>query len=336
MSRTSLRRDTDLQPRWTRLLPARVREITKPEVAVTGLAAAFLAVLYSSYILVSPSIDFVIGAAIVRLIGALTIVALVICLRDRFPLWIGYIGAVAELFAFVVFVGFSIDHEQLVFRMQEFPLIALYLAWVFPRTLAQLTVYPIMLFTLPFAILYGPASGTDYQQGLLNCLSLFFFTFLAMFAGDFAKRNFTRETETDELTGAINRRGLGRQGEAILQASRKRSRPLVLCLIDLDGFKQINDTLGHEAGDKALQELVTELKSSLRNEDLVCRLGGDEFVVLLNNTTLTQAQLLMQRTHENSSHAWSYGLAQAHNDDNLSTIILRADRQMYSFKQRRT
>ncbi|MCZ4141256.1 hypothetical protein BZG17_25830, partial [Escherichia coli] len=75
--------------------------------------------------------------------------------------------------------------------------------------------------------------------------------------------------------------------------------------------------------------------SGIRAGDLVCRLGGDEFVLVFPNTTMGQAQLLMERIEGSSKLAWSFGTAQARADDNLSTMILRADRDMYASKRQR-
>jgi diguanylate cyclase (GGDEF)-like protein len=89
----------------------------------------------------------------------------------------------------------------------------------------------------------------------------------------------------DVLTSLPNRRLFSDLlGQAILQARRRRTSLAVLFL-DIDGFKQINDTLGHEAGDELLREIATRLRSTLRESDSVARFGGDEFVVLLPELT---------------------------------------------------
>ncbi|MEG2927496.1 MAG: GGDEF domain-containing protein, partial [Glutamicibacter sp.] len=126
------------------------------------------------------------------------------------------------------------------------------------------------------------------------------------------------------------------RGDAALLSSRKYRRPLAVALLDLDGFKEINDQGGHEAGDLALKQLVRHLRSATRAGDLVSRLGGDEFVLVFPNTTRGQAQVLMERIELTSPLAWSFGTAEARTDDNLSTMILRADRDMYSSKRLRT
>ncbi len=85
----------------------------------------------------------------------------------------------------------------------------------------------------------------------------------------------------DTLTGLINRRQLMMQLAQALQRAERRDRAVALMFIDLDGFKQINDTYGHATGDLALQEAATRIKRHVRKEDAIARFGGDEFVILL-------------------------------------------------------
>jgi hemerythrin len=94
---------------------------------------------------------------------------------------------------------------------------------------------------------------------------------------------------TDLLTGLPNRRHAMANIALAWEESRRSGRPLACMLIDADGFKQVNDTWGHEAGDRVLCALSTCLRHAFRNDDLVCRLGGDEFLVLCPNTTLEGA-----------------------------------------------
>ncbi|MFY2763985.1 GGDEF domain-containing protein [Arenimonas sp. MALMAid1274] len=104
-----------------------------------------------------------------------------------------------------------------------------------------------------------------------------------------------RLATVDTLTGVLARSALDTQGKAMVAAARRSGRPLAALLVDLDQFKQVNDGLGHEAGDRLLQHLAMIANRVLRGEDLLCRLGGDEFVVLLPNTDGPGGRIVAER-----------------------------------------
>jgi len=96
-------------------------------------------------------------------------------------------------------------------------------------------------------------------------------------------RRTRHEADHDALTGLANRRALERTLEAALGRASARSRSVGVVMLDLDGFKAINDTHGHAAGDAALREVAGRLRRCVRERDLVARFGGDEFVVVLTD-----------------------------------------------------
>lgn len=104
-----------------------------------------------------------------------------------------------------------------------------------------------------------------------------------------AQRDWQRQAERapsgadDELTGLPTRASLQRALDAALRRARRHGRPLAVLFIDLDGFKQVNDGCGHDAGDRVLTTLAQRFRASLRESDLVARVGGDEFVVLIED-----------------------------------------------------
>jgi diguanylate cyclase (GGDEF)-like protein len=95
------------------------------------------------------------------------------------------------------------------------------------------------------------------------------------------RRALERRATTDELTGLVNRREFERVAEETLLAADRFENGICVMLIDLNGFKQINDTLGHQFGDLVLKEVAERLRSAVRDTDVVARWGGDEFVILL-------------------------------------------------------
>lgn len=105
----------------------------------------------------------------------------------------------------------------------------------------------------------------------------------------------------DPLTGLYNRRYFDETLADHIAAATRYGRPLSLVLLDIDNFKQINDTQGHQAGDTVLKHFANHLKSIVRQADIVCRYGGDEFAILLPETTKNQVQRFVERINGRSA-----------------------------------
>ncbi len=102
----------------------------------------------------------------------------------------------------------------------------------------------------------------------------------------------------DALTGLPNRAFLNERLTEVMEAASRSGQPVALALIDLDRFKDVNDTMGHHVGDAVLQDIATRLRGVLREWDLVARFGGDEFAVLLPNTGEADARAIARRLTE--------------------------------------
>lgn len=152
-------------------------------------------------------------------------------------------------------------------------------------------------------------------------------------------------TTTDDLTGLKNRRGFREGFERELEVCRRMSsQGGLLVMIDLDNFKTVNDTYGHQAGDAALKLVARTLEQEIRKTDMAARLGGDEFVLLLSNTTKTKAVARAQMISwqlNNLSLAWygevialqaSIGLKEFNGNDSADQIIRCADNSLYASK----
>ncbi len=100
---------------------------------------------------------------------------------------------------------------------------------------------------------------------------------------------------TDALTGLNNRRYLDRHLKILFDRSVARKRPLSLCITDIDRFKHVNDTYGHDVGDEVLRQFAGRIRSTVRGADLACRFGGEEFVVAMPDTTPETAQAVAER-----------------------------------------
>jgi len=100
---------------------------------------------------------------------------------------------------------------------------------------------------------------------------------------------------TDGLTGLHNRRYLDNHLSILFNRAASRKRPLSVCITDIDRFKQVNDTYGHDAGDEVLKEFAARVRSTVRGADLACRFGGEEFVVVMPDTTADVAARIAER-----------------------------------------
>ncbi|MFY0666296.1 MAG: diguanylate cyclase [Natronospirillum sp.] len=103
---------------------------------------------------------------------------------------------------------------------------------------------------------------------------------------------------TDELTGLVNRRQLKRRAEQLLAQARRSNSPVSVVVLDIDNFKQVNDTEGHLAGDEILKRLADVLRDHARESDVVGRYGGEEFSMVLPDSTESDALIFAQRLHE--------------------------------------
>jgi diguanylate cyclase (GGDEF)-like protein len=145
----------------------------------------------------------------------------------------------------------------------------------------------------------------------------------------------------DPLTGLYNRRFAEHRLTAEVARSERKGHPLTLLTLDLNNFKQINDTHGHPAGDKVLQEFAACLNKVIRGADLAVRLGGDEFLVLLPECTQEQLQLVLGRLGSLEVDwqgnkipvTFSAGWKEYELGDRPAEMLARADQDLYARKR---
>ncbi|MNQ04807.1 Response regulator PleD [compost metagenome] len=150
----------------------------------------------------------------------------------------------------------------------------------------------------------------------------------------------------DFLTGAYNRRALMVLGERELSRAVRNGRPVSVLQLDIDHFKRINDTYGHDGGDQVLKFFVRQLERIIRQHDVLARMGGEEFVILLPDTNLEGARLLAERllktlrkaplSHEGQCIGVTCSLgvsAWRGAGDSLEALLIRADQLLYQAKQ---
>jgi len=154
----------------------------------------------------------------------------------------------------------------------------------------------------------------------------------------------SEQVSQDQLTGALNRRGLEDAMKREMARAQRTNKPLSLAVLDLDNFKQLNDTHGHQAGDEALIHLIKVIKKALRPTDIVARYGGEEFVVLFCDTPLDQALEVTKRlqreltrrfflhNNERLLITFSAGVSLWNPGDSQEIAFARADKAMYQAK----
>ncbi|WP_083919117.1 sensor domain-containing diguanylate cyclase [Hydrogenovibrio halophilus] len=146
----------------------------------------------------------------------------------------------------------------------------------------------------------------------------------------------------DELTHILNRRGVEQKAEWLFDLADREQQPVSVLSLDLDRFKQVNDTYGHSYGDKVIAEFGHHLTEHARKSDLAGRMGGEEFIMFLPNTPRDQAAILAERLLETLRHkrisdqniqiTTSIGCIERQPEESLNNVLKRADLALYQAK----
>ncbi|MHC1788927.1 GGDEF domain-containing protein [Solidesulfovibrio sp.] len=186
---------------------------------------------------------------------------------------------------------------------------------------------------------YSIQKGTDFLEHFCEVL-----------AGDLLHvkihEELTRQRESDELTGIPNRAYLRRHGPPLLCLAERRGSPVVLLFCDLDHFKAVNDSFGHETGDAVLRDVARAMSGRVRAYDLLARLGGDEFVVLMPDAGQSEAAVMAERIRQCVNEvagdrqlsglpglSVSIGVAQHTPGQDIDALVRAADAAMYVDKR---
>lgn len=160
-----------------------------------------------------------------------------------------------------------------------------------------------------------------------------------------ANEAFEQASLTDPMTGLANRRAMGEQLTTEAKRAEREGTHLAIGMGDLDNFKDVNDTYGHEAGDAVLKEVATRLDETLREYDFCARWGGEEFLVLLPGLDADRAVDVVERIRQHIScrpviwgeHslpvALSFGVAIKQGDEDPDSLVSRADIALYQAKR---
>lgn len=146
--------------------------------------------------------------------------------------------------------------------------------------------------------------------------------------------------ETDQLTGIANRRRTSAALVAAVQASKDTGRPVAVAMFDIDHFKGINDTYGHQTGDEVLKRVANDASGELRNGDTLGRFGGEEFVIILPNATANVGMMVAERVRSaieageaNPPTTISVGVAELATGETCESFLKRADQALYEAKR---
>lgn len=205
--------------------------------------------------------------------------------------------------------------------------------------------------TQPIDLFTDPLSSWFALLGLVSIVTWTFYFFLVHSARleldlESARSELMQLAMTDPLTGLYNRRHFFERAEIEFERAKRQEYGISFLLMDIDGFKDINDKYGHDAGDAMMLYLSDILPGEVRTFDLVARYGGDEFVVMLVDSSEEQAYQIAERIREVIANTpvefdfqainiqLSLGIASyTDEDEDLKTILRRADNALYQAKQ---
>lgn len=212
---------------------------------------------------------------------------------------------------------------------------------------AALTAWTVALFLQPqqAVLIDSTSEASSYMTGMLCITAAMGPVLFLLMCNDEFNTYLQSMASTDPLTGVANRRRLAQRAAEEISRARRSNQAVTLAMIDLDHFKNLNDTHGHEAGDRALCAVAATCVEALRGVDLVSRTGGEEFVVLMPETTLERGIEVAERLRHAISQialpvsggcltlSASFGVATLRpGETSIDEMLKRADQALYRSK----
>jgi len=259
---------------------------------------------------------------------------------------------VVETWVMIIFISVVVWNTGSV----DSPLLNLYLLAIISSSITlgkAITIAEIALISAVYVLL-ASRSGIEYSLVEYTEFLIFFLPFMlvayitTMLAADvnYGKKMFKTLSETDEMTGLLNKRSFSPMLHKATEVAIQYSQPLSAMMIDADNLKKVNDTYGHKAGDKLILTIASTIQECLRTSDIICRYGGDEFVALLPQLPSERAMETAERLRsaiENTSFdvdgqrittTVSIGIATYPDEvPNAEELLERADETLYESKK---
>lgn len=177
---------------------------------------------------------------------------------------------------------------------------------------------------------------------ILFSVTILLYAYVLMGRIEASRKALEKSSKYDSLTGLYNRRALLDHADIMFQRLKRHHQHFVMLFADLDGFKKINDTLGHAEGDRALMCFADIIRNSIRSVDIPARFGGDEFVILLDDTGMEEAEYIVSRIQKQLT-VWaennavdlsvSFGIGEAPTHGRaFNTLLEQVDKALYRSK----
>ena len=270
--------------------------------------------------------------------------------RNRLAVWLIWTEVVVHAALGIVMIGWGSGFHY--YLLMFIPAICLSAPrkWIVPGLCVLWAYYVALSVVMWFVVPLQPIPEMALNLVHLFNLTVVFamFSYLSVFYLGVviaAQKRLQKVAITDSLTGLLNRRQMQYLLDQELERFKRSGEPVSLMLMDLDHFKQLNDSRGHDAGDKVLQAFADILRQELRAQDLVARWGGEEFLVIMPQCTVSDALKTAERlrvaleTYRGKSTdgadfeaTVSIGVTDLRQGDDAVTAVSRADRAMYQSK----